>query len=371
MLIYEDEYVQVIYHPGRSDFLLSTFSELSFTADGVNFWGRRVVEKLEISTLGYVAKGRNWFPVSSMCKLAGVVDKIRGRFNLCLGYGFSMGAYAAIKYSSLLRFDATLAFSAQYSIDPRDRTLPHDWEKFYLQDLHDGMAIGAADVAGAVFLVSDPYSAVDAEHTARIARISEHVTLVPMPFAGHGTIRLISGTEAAKTLFEAALAKDALRVRRLIQAARRTPDYLSSSNRLRMAVRAAGRRPTGWRLSILMRSLLRSKPSALHPRIFSQLRASATASGFDTTELDDFQIQFCESGFATDRDLGRAARILLARGQPLKAMHYAYEPYCRAPESPHAISYLASLTKRNGFLREAERIRALKESSGGADEKVA
>ncbi len=52
-----------------------------------------------------------------MVELAKVILPIIQRFKNIVGYGGSMGGYAAIKYSNLLNMNRIIAFVPQYSID--------------------------------------------------------------------------------------------------------------------------------------------------------------------------------------------------------------------------------------------------------------
>lgn len=63
-------------------------------------------------------KQKSWFPQASMIELEKAISPILEGFKNIVGYGGSMGGYAAIKYSNLLNMNRVIAFVPQYSIDP-------------------------------------------------------------------------------------------------------------------------------------------------------------------------------------------------------------------------------------------------------------
>ncbi len=110
--------IDVYYDDRGTDLCLALFNELSFQPGGEPYWGAKLTEKLGLSAVGIVSRTPNWFPAADMRQVAPAIREAMGKSATRVGYGASMGGYAAIKYSGLLATHATLAISPQVSIDP-------------------------------------------------------------------------------------------------------------------------------------------------------------------------------------------------------------------------------------------------------------
>lgn len=208
-LLFSSAEIEVFFYQGDSDFLLITFGNSNFRSNGTSFWGQAVVEKTKVTTIGFVAKRPNWYPQSDMQKALLAIAPILDKYKNIVTYGASMGAYAAIKYSSMLRCNVSLAFSPQYSIDPTfvgkfDRR----FTKFFDKGRDSKCTINADDIAGKICIFFDPFFSVDRlnvdlienEKSSNIAKIKCYMT-------GHDTIRMFNSTEKFKSLITYALNK--------------------------------------------------------------------------------------------------------------------------------------------------------------------
>jgi hypothetical protein len=161
--IYEDQFVVVYYKPSNvphsGNFILVTFSPLNFEWQGQSFWGAGLGSKLDVDCIGFVAKGKNWYPYDSMLRAAAATEIYTSdKKQDIIVYGTSMGGYGALKYSGLLKANYVISISPQASIDP---AAVSDFDKRFIVHFNPlinmGMTIGSGDVSGRVHLFYDPY----------------------------------------------------------------------------------------------------------------------------------------------------------------------------------------------------------------------
>lgn len=104
--------------PGDSNTLVLSFGDLITRASGLSINAEKSLIKYQYNVIGVMPKQKSWFPQASMIELAKAISPILEGFKNIVGYGGSMGGYAAIKYSNLLNMNRVIAFVPQYSIDP-------------------------------------------------------------------------------------------------------------------------------------------------------------------------------------------------------------------------------------------------------------
>ena len=220
-VIYEDCEVRVVWLPGESDFLLITFSDLIGVDRGEDFFARAPAEKAKTTTVGIIAKKANWYPRDSLRAVAGVLDGYVGESVRRVVYGGSMGGYAAIKHSKLLRASCVMALCPQWSIDPEEGG-GHDlgWSRHFLPEMR-GMAIRSDDMAGNIFLFSDPFDPMDRHHAKMIQSENPSVCLVPVPAVGHHVTLVFAGTQNLQDLISACTSKDEVKLNRLSRVMRK------------------------------------------------------------------------------------------------------------------------------------------------------
>ncbi|MDK1387978.1 hypothetical protein QN224_21410 [Sinorhizobium sp. 8-89] len=220
MLIYSDENLEVIHHPGSSPYLLVTFNEMEVQANGSRFWGQRFCEKADIAALGFISRRPNWFPAASVVKAVAAAAPILHAAPERILYGHSQGGYAALRYRR--RFEATvaIAFCPQVSIDPKAVPFDSRFTRHFAPDLHTNMGIAPDHVAGRGYLFFDPFHAIDRRHAERIAALQAETRLVPVHMTGHGTVRAFTGTARALSLIEACRADNRTALRALARAVR-------------------------------------------------------------------------------------------------------------------------------------------------------
>lgn len=104
-----------------------------------------------------------------------------------------MGGYGALKYSRALRADSVLAFVPQFSIDPK---VLKDWRynRYFLPDQHEDMAVSAQDVSGQILTVSDPGYAEDETHMRALLQELPGATRLGVRSIEHHATGILAGT---------------------------------------------------------------------------------------------------------------------------------------------------------------------------------
>lgn len=206
VVVAESEFTQVVYREGRrGDTLWVTWGDMGSRETGSTVWGQSLFNKMDVPCLGFVAKGQFWYPEHDTFNLINASAGILSRFSKRISYGFSMGGYAALKFSSRLRSSESLAFSPQFSIEP---SLVGDFERDYISrfnpDLHVGMGIRREDLCPTNYVVYDPLYRPDRKHFELIMSAEsgpmEAVKGIVAPGFGHQSINVVGQTGNAEEL---------------------------------------------------------------------------------------------------------------------------------------------------------------------------
>ena len=235
-ILFEDDELRVIYTPRRSACLVITFGNLNNLANGMDYFAKVPLEKLGYSSIGFMNKHSHWFPAASMQQaMAALASVLEGYANKVV-YGGSMGGYAAIKYSAALQASHVLAMCPQWSIDPQECAgWNPGWQEHFVP-LLQGMGIQPDDVAGKVYLFCDFHHALDKQHADHIARASQCVQLVNVPFAKHHVTTVLAGSRNLDQLIQACLQGNTTALHRVNRLARRRSD-IYKKNALKVAHR--------------------------------------------------------------------------------------------------------------------------------------
>ncbi len=202
-IIFENDEIRVVHRPGSSDFTLVTFAALGHRPKGEWIWAAPPVNKLGIEAVGIVAKRENWYPAADMQAAAPAIRALlRPR---TIGYGFSMGGYAVLKYGRLLGLTHGLAVSPQVSIDPAEVPADPRFHRHHDPRLHAGMAVGPQDVPAACFAVGDTKWVIDAEHLRRAGELPG-VHVIALPFLKHSAIDRFTSTREIGAVLDLVLA---------------------------------------------------------------------------------------------------------------------------------------------------------------------
>lgn len=142
--------------PGEGDTLVITFNEMWNHYKGQRFWAERPLIKAGLPAFGITSDGPHWYPLHETIRALREPVKAARNYKHVVLYGYSMGAYAALKYSWLFGDPTVLAFSPQFSINPND-VGPNDvrYNDFY-NPAERVIRIEPADINGGGYIFYDP-----------------------------------------------------------------------------------------------------------------------------------------------------------------------------------------------------------------------
>jgi hypothetical protein len=221
----ETENVIAILDPAPSDVLVVTFAHMDFDPTSGRFWGQDAIKKGGFAGLGLVCRSNCWYPTSDMLRLKEFVRNCSLPYQRVVFYGFSMGGYAALKFSSMLGSHSSIALSPQYSINPAD-VWHHDRRllKHFRESLNSEMAITETDLGGHSYVYYDPYSVEDkwnCEMISERAASAQSFHHMPVPWIGHETIDVFAGSSILFDLVTNTLTGDIHALRIMTSALRR------------------------------------------------------------------------------------------------------------------------------------------------------
>ncbi|ENU10668.1 hypothetical protein [Acinetobacter calcoaceticus] len=202
-IIFEDEHIRAIFLPGDSNTLVLSFGDLITRASGLSINAEKSLIKYQYNVIGIMPKQKSWFPQASMIELAKTISPILQGFKNIVGYGGSMGGYAAIKYSNLLNMNRVIAFVPQYSIDP-DHVEDRRYAEFFDAVANKDMQIQLQDVDAAreYVIVYDPYFSIDREHYLKIKELLPSLHTIHLPFTGHEALSVLASSSLLHDFIE-------------------------------------------------------------------------------------------------------------------------------------------------------------------------
>ena len=207
-------------------------------------WGKVLFDKLNISCVYVTSRAQDWYcseEKSWLEKIKIFTDKHRYR----IGYGYSMGAYAALKFSRLLELSHVLALSPQISIAPLDvHTFDERYASKYDSQKHSGMCISSTDISGECHVYYDPDFHPDRSHAKFLGGFG--VYLHELPGFSHETINAFKSSQLFSVINQSIIANGTIKTNGFLNALRESyktkPEYiayvalrLKNSGRLRWA----------------------------------------------------------------------------------------------------------------------------------------
>jgi tetratricopeptide (TPR) repeat protein len=246
-LIYRTDLTEVFFHEGSSEYVLVTFGNLGVRANGSDYFGRTLVEKNDITCIGFAPRYPHWYPrrdiAACIPAIAGILHRRR-----VVTYGDSMGGYGALKHADLVGAGIVIAGSPQYSIDPAD--VPHDgrYRRHYNEELHlhdmriHRMDTGVGSQGVRRYVLFDP---IDKDDLYNLSLIAAAVEIRPFPlrYTSHYSFRVIASSTIFKQFVALALESRDIEIRDLLRASRKRSGtyhlYLARQCSLRGQPRAA------------------------------------------------------------------------------------------------------------------------------------
>lgn len=195
-IIFEDGHIRAIFLKGSSTELIISFGDLITRAKGLSINAEKSLEKFQYNVIGIMPKEKSWFPESSIHNMLAAIQDYLAPFKIRIGYGGSMGGYAAIKYSNLLDLQRVVALVPQFSIDPNDVT-DLRYNMFYHSDLNQNMKITSADVSAdrEYIVVYDPYYDEDRVHYEKIKALLPQINTLHLPHTGHDAVAILASSD--------------------------------------------------------------------------------------------------------------------------------------------------------------------------------
>ncbi|BCI65412.1 hypothetical protein [Acetobacter aceti] len=206
-IIFDSDDIVVHFHKGNPDFLVITFIGIGHEESAYTlYFGKPVFQKYDVSCIGITTKHRNWYYSPNMLKALEVIWRYSAGYRKTIAIGLSAGAYAAIKYSMVLRTDVTIALAPQLSIDDREANVIPEWAALCTPAMR-GMGIKKEDISGDIFILYDRHHRDD-RHAAEtilgytLGRSDVAVGLVNVPSAGHIVYESLKGSKNLMALVE-------------------------------------------------------------------------------------------------------------------------------------------------------------------------
>lgn len=200
-LIFEDDEIQAFWFQGESPYVIISFGDMSYLANGRGFSIEIPVSKNGMSCLGVMAKRANWYPRGSLVHLRQAAEPYLARYGERILYGPSMGGHAALKASALMGARTTIALCPQWSINPADGAGNElGWKDYFRADLMGDMKLTSSDLAGKIYLFIDPHNSVDAYHSKKITELSSYVQTIPVMHCDHNITPVLSGSRNLRSL---------------------------------------------------------------------------------------------------------------------------------------------------------------------------
>ena len=195
-IIFEDEHIRTIFLKGSSKELVISFGDLITRAKGLTINAEKSLEKFQYNVIGIMPKEKSWFPESSMKNMMAAIQDYLAPFKTRIGYGGSMGGYAAIKYSNLLDLQRVIALVPQFSINPQD-VEDLRYNMFYHADVNHDMKIKLEDVSKQreYIVVYDPYYDEDVAHYIKIKQVLPHLHTLHLPHTGHDAVAILASSD--------------------------------------------------------------------------------------------------------------------------------------------------------------------------------
>ena len=195
-IIFEDDHIRVIWMPGHSEALIFSFGDLITRAKGLTINAEKSLSKHGYNVVGIMPKEKSWFPEQSMRAMLNEIAATIAPFQQRIGYGGSMGGYAAIKYSNLLDLQRVVALVPQYSIDPED-ILDTRYNMFFHPQHNADMRIQSQDVSAEreYIVIYDPHYAEDRAQYLKLQAVLPSLQTLHLPFTGHDAIAVLASSD--------------------------------------------------------------------------------------------------------------------------------------------------------------------------------
>ncbi|MCB8879863.1 hypothetical protein ACELLULO517_06430 [Acidisoma cellulosilytica] len=207
--LFKSDFYQVDLFQSGNRNLAVTFTEAGNRTLEGNGFGGSFLSKYNFDVLAIKSNRDNWYsdlPLEILAGIDDIIAKTNDQYDHRVGYGSSMGAYAAMLFSRRLNLNVVLAISPQYDI-------AQNWDqrwKHRLGEVGRISAMSSEHVSSSCkyFVVYDPYD-LDALHRKYFEEViaDGNFFAIKVPFAGHPAGYLLRDLKALEVLASSILVK--------------------------------------------------------------------------------------------------------------------------------------------------------------------
>lgn len=175
----------------NSDTIVITFNphgDLGFDRPG---FAEHFLLKENFDVLVFKTLENSWYQELTFSQLDWIKKNILQKYKKRIGYGCSMGAYAALYFSEWLQLTQVIAFCPQYSIDgdvcPYEKRWRYEAERlpnFYRwpNNLYNTHAV----------IIYDPFAYTDKKHVLQLINHFKSYDVISLPFSGHPSVSALA-----------------------------------------------------------------------------------------------------------------------------------------------------------------------------------
>lgn len=233
--VYESDDLQILCHNPQAQNAVVVFDH-RHPRDG-NFAVIRPSNKIinaEFSYITVASRRNDWFLSPSLIDCQDQINSYTERYARVVGFGSSMGGYGVLALSRAFRFKQVLIVSPQVTVFPDQPPFDTRFADHAknLDPTFETLAKSPRKGLGGV-IVYDPNVAQDRAHADLITTLFPRLKRVPMSFAGHPALRLVSQANSFHRIQDELISNhiSAFRLRQLHKLVRQTsPEYRRALN---------------------------------------------------------------------------------------------------------------------------------------------
>jgi tetratricopeptide (TPR) repeat protein len=283
--------------------LAFTFSYLGHrTVEGLGFAGHVLAED-GFDLVAFKSSRDYWFQdvrIRDLMEVQNAIARSGRTYDLRVGYGSSMGGYAAILFSQALDLDRALAVSPQFEIrEAWDRR----WQSHAREiDFSYRLSRHAISRTCEFTMIYDPIGADERQAREICAlMIPAHVKLVPLPYSGHPSGHFLSELGVVRRFVLSILnhGQPAVPIGAIRRRKGESKTYLRT-----LALTCAGRNKARWSIDLIDRAIALDPSDGLLRALSAQIRAraghfkAALRAARDAVEaapqVPDYKLLLCE-----------------------------------------------------------------------------
>ena len=202
--VFENESIAADLISIGSDKLAITFQPYDFLGFEAKGFGENFFISLGYDVLCFKITENEWYQNASIEDMTHLAEKYLQHYSSRVGYGSSMGAYAALYFAKALQLHKVIACSPQFSIVSGSVPFELRWleEAASLSFNHTPMT---GDDGIEVIMVYDPFNELDKQHVNLIRQEFSTGQDIKLPFSGHPSISALAECEMLRHSLECLL----------------------------------------------------------------------------------------------------------------------------------------------------------------------